>query len=88
MMTGVAELCTGNGVISAEVQGDQCIVTVDGKSNAVNVRQQLVRHRIHCTFPVPTWKRSTFVIRGTRPQTMSQETFAEVLDGLSRDGCV
>jgi len=42
---------------------DECCIVVDGKDQAISLRQELVRRRIACTFPAPTWQRAKYTFR-------------------------
>jgi len=73
--------------VSLQPSGDCCVVTVDGKDESVELRRRLVRRGIACTFPSPTWKRSTYTFCAKYPEGMSHDELAETVHDLSSAYC-
>jgi hypothetical protein len=69
--------------VSLQSDGDCCVVTVDGKDDAVQLRQRLVRQGIVCTFPMPTWHRSKFTFRAKYPAGMGHAEFDQMVNDMS-----
>ena len=59
-----------------------CEVKVDGKDEAIQLRQRLVRFGVHCTFPIPTWKRSEYVLHVTYTDGIGCSEVERVIAGL------
>jgi hypothetical protein len=61
---------------------DGCEVKVDGKDEAVRLRQRLVRLGVHCTFPIPTWQGAQFVLHASYPPGTSYTEFERLVLGI------
>jgi hypothetical protein len=79
-----AECGSDTSVVSLQAAGGHCVVTVDGKEEAVALRNKLVRRGIVCTFSYPTWRHSLHAFHATYPPGMSHATFAQLIHDLSR----
>ena len=56
---------------------------VDGKEESIRVRQLLVRLGVHCTFPLPLWRRSRYSFFATYPRGVTHAEFEGIVSVLS-----
>lgn len=73
--------------VSLQPSGERCVVTVNGKEESVELRRRLVRRGTACTFPMPTWKGSTYTFYARYPEGMSYDDFEEVVHEVSSIDC-
>jgi len=66
--------------VAVRSYGETYGITVEGKEAAIALRQKLVRRGISCSFPVPTWERSTYEFRAKCPSGMSHAVLFELVE--------